>query len=80
VDGGFYCTYYLRARAFEAQLSEWLRERYGRNWFAQREAGSLVRELWELGQSLNADALLREVTGRSIDFGLLSDRPREAFS
>src|SRR6185437_8837787 len=56
VDGGFYCTCYLRAWAFEAQLSEWLRERYGGHWFAQREAGSLVRELWELGQSLNADA------------------------
>jgi hypothetical protein len=78
VDGGFYCTCYLRAWAFEAHLSEWLRERYGRAWFAQREAGNLVRELWELGQSLNADALLREVTGRSIDFGLLSDRARHA--
>ena len=29
VDGGFYCTCYLRAWAFEAQLSDWLRERYG---------------------------------------------------
>ena len=77
VDGGFYCTCYLRAWAFEAQLSEWLRERYGGDWFAQREAGSLVRELWELGQSLDADALLREVTGQSIDFGVLADqRPR----
>src|SRR6478609_3845393 len=80
VDGGFYCTCYLRAWAFEAQLSEWLRERYGGNWFGQREAGSLVRELWELGQSLNADALLREVTGQNIDFGVLSDRARDALS
>jgi hypothetical protein len=80
VDGGFYCTCYLRAWAFEAQLSEWLRERYGQSWFAQREAGSLVRELWELGQSLNADALLREATGQNIDFGVLSDRAREALS
>jgi len=80
VDGGFYCTCYLRAWAFEAQLSEWLRERYGGNWFGQREAGTLVRELWELGQSLNADALLREVTGQNIDFGVLSDRARDALS
>ena len=50
------------------------------NWFAQREAGFLVRELWELGQSLDADALLREVTGQSIDFGVLSDRARDALS
>ena len=59
---------------------EWLRERYGQSWFAQREAGTLVRELWELGQSLNADALLREVTGQNIDFGVLSDRARDALS
>jgi hypothetical protein len=80
VDGGFYCTCYLRAWAFEAQLSEWLRERYGETWFSQREAGTLVRELWELGQSLNAGALLREVTGQSIEFGVLSERARDALS
>ena len=80
VDGGFYCTCYLRAWAFEAQLSDWLRERYGAAWFANRQAGSLVRELWELGQSLGADALLAEVTGQRIDFSVLADRARAALA
>ena len=78
VDGGFYCTCYLRAWAFEAQLAEWLRGEYGSAWFRQRPAGSLVRELWELGQSLDADALLREVTGDVVDFDVLADQARSA--
>jgi hypothetical protein len=80
VDAGFYCTCYLRAWAFEAQLGEWLRGQYGGAWFRQRPAGSLLRELWELGQSLDADALLREVTGEPIEFDLLADQARAALS
>ncbi len=80
VDGGFYCTCYLRAWAFEAQLSDWLRDEYGSAWFRQRPAGSLLRELWELGQSLDADALLREVTGQEIEFDVLADQARRSLS
>jgi hypothetical protein len=80
VDGGFYCTCYLRAWAFEAQLSDWLRDEYGGAWFRQRPAGSLLRELWELGQSLDADALLREVTGQEIEFDVLADQARRSLS
>ncbi len=80
VDGGFYCTCYLRAWAFEAQLAEWLRGQYGSTWFRQRPAGTLLRELWELGQSLDADALLREVTGDGIEFDVLADQARRALS
>jgi hypothetical protein len=80
VDGGFYCTCYLRAWALEAQLAGWLRGEYGAEWFRQRPAGVLVRELWELGQSLDADALLHQVTGETIDFEVLVDEARRALS
>jgi hypothetical protein len=80
VDGGFYCTCYLRAWAFEAQLSAWLRERWGGSWFRRREAGMLLREVWELGQSLDADELLREITGERIEFSVLADEARAALS
>jgi hypothetical protein len=80
VDGGFYCTAYLRAWAFEAQLADWLQERYGERWFASRQSGGLVRELWELGQSLDADDLLAEVTGDRIDIGVLADQARAALA
>ncbi len=80
VDGGFYCTCYLRAWAFEAQLSAWLRERWGGAWFRRREAGMLLREVWELGQSLNADQLLYEVTGERVDFAVLEAEARAALA
>ena len=54
VDGGFYCTCYLRAWAFEAQLRDHLKSRFGSDWFRRRAAGDLLRELWGLGQSLRA--------------------------
>ncbi len=78
VDGGFYCTSYLRAWAFETQLREHLRDRFGTQWHQTGGAGSLVREMWNLGQSLNADDLLQEVTGSRIDFGVLTAEAHEA--
>jgi hypothetical protein len=76
VDGGFYCTCYLRAWAFEAQLREHLRSRFGTDWFRRKAAGDLLRELWSLGQSLRADELLRELTGEPIRFEILADEAR----
>jgi hypothetical protein len=77
VDGGFYVTRYLRAWAFDAQLTFHLRERFGSSWFATREAGSLLRELWSLGQSLDADELLADVTGAEIEMAAVTERVRE---
>ncbi len=77
VDSGFYASCYLRAWAFEAQLRTHLREQYGNAWFAKREAGSLLRELWSEGQRYTADELLREVTGAELELEAVADRVRE---
>ena len=77
VDAGFYVTRYLRAWAFEAQMSYHLRERFGSDWFATRDAGSLLRELWTLGQGPTADELLDDVTGAEIDMASVTERARE---
>jgi hypothetical protein len=37
----------------------------------------LLRELWELGQSLDADRLLHELTGETLSFEPLLERTRE---
>ena len=76
VDAGFYCTCYLRSWAFEAQLRDYLREELGEDWFARREAGSLLRELWELGQRPTADELLRDVTGAGLELAAFEERLR----
>jgi hypothetical protein len=77
VDSGFYVTEYLRAWAFEAQLRFHLRERFGNDWFTRGEAGSLLRELWSLGQKPTADELLRDLTGAEIELEAVAERARE---
>jgi oligoendopeptidase F len=78
IDSGFYVTSYLRSWAFEAQLRDFLREEYGSAWFTRREAGSLLRELWALGQQPTADELLKDVTGAELQMAAVGDRIREA--
>src|SRR5437762_11963878 len=55
IDGSFYVTGYLRSWAFEAQLRDFLRSELGNEWFARRDAGDLLRELWSLGQGPTAE-------------------------
>jgi hypothetical protein len=77
IDGSFYVTGYLRSWALEAQLREFLRSEFGNEWFARREAGDLLRELWSLGQGPTADALLRDVTGAKLEMASVAERVRE---
>jgi hypothetical protein len=77
VDGGYYVIGYLRSWAFEAQLRDFLRSEFGNEWFARREAGDLLRELWSLGQEPTADELLKDVTGATLEMASVGDRIRE---
>jgi hypothetical protein len=78
IDEGFYVSSYLRSWAFEAQLRDFLREEFGSSWFARREAGSLLRELWSLGQRPTAEELLKDVTGATLEMEAVADRIRES--
>jgi len=80
VDDGFYASHYLRAWALESQLRAYLRQRFGTAWFARREAGSLLRELWAEGQRLTADELLHEVTGERLELAAVAQRIEEALA
>jgi hypothetical protein len=77
IDGGFYVISYLRSWAFEAQLRDFLRSEFGNEWFARRDAGELLRELWALGQKPTADELLQDVTGGRLEMAAVADRVRE---
>jgi hypothetical protein len=77
IDDGFYVSAYLRSWAFEAQLRDFLREEFGHTWFARREAGSLLRELWSLGQQPTAEELLEDVTGATLELDAVAERVRE---
>jgi hypothetical protein len=77
IDGSFYVIGYLRSWAFEAQLRDYLRGELGNDWFAKRDAGDLLRELWSLGQGPTADELLLDVTGAKLEMAAVVDRIRE---
>jgi hypothetical protein len=80
VDPGFYVTEYVRAWAFEAQLKRFFLEKFGSAWFARRDAGSLLRELWSEGQRLTADEILNELTSAEIELEAVSEYVRETLA
>jgi hypothetical protein len=80
IDGSFYVIGYLRSWAFEAQLRDFLRSEFGNDWFAKRDAGDLLRELWALGQGPTADELLRDVTGATLEMASVADRIRDGLA
>ncbi|HEY1360201.1 MAG TPA: hypothetical protein VGF21_18015, partial [Thermoleophilaceae bacterium] len=72
VDAFFYAARYLRAWALETHLKGTLRERFGHAWFAEPEAGELLRGLWRPGQAQSADELLAELSGEQLDLSALA--------
>jgi oligoendopeptidase F len=77
IDASFYVTGYLRSWALQSQLRNHFRERFGSDWFAKREAGSLLRELWGEGSRMNADELLDEVTGEELEMEAFAESLRD---
>lgn len=49
VDSGMYSADYVRAWLFEVMLREKLVEKYGKDWFANKEAGQFLKSLWQYG-------------------------------
>ena len=80
IDGSFYVTGYLRSWAFEAQLRDFLRGEFGKEWFTRREAGDLLRELWALGVGPTAEGLLYDVTGARLEMASVVERIREGLA
>ena len=80
IDGSFYVTGYLRSWALEAQLRDFLRSEFGSDWFARRDAGDLLRELWSLGQGPTADELLADATGARLEMASVAERIREGLA
>ena len=61
LDDAFYCACYLRAWILEVQLRQALIKQFGERWFASRETGAYLRELWSLGQQLPAHELAQRL-------------------
>lgn len=78
IDPGYYAVSYLRAWAFAAQMTTFLREELGSDWFRRREAGLLLTDLWALGQKPTADDLLKDVTGAVVEMEAVAEQLRDA--
>jgi hypothetical protein len=80
IDAGYYVSSYIRSWAFEAQLREYLRTRYGHEWFASPKAGAELLDLWSQGQRLGAEDLLKQVTGEELELEAVAERVREGLA
>jgi len=78
IDSSYYVTAYLRAWAFSAQMTTFMREEFGSDWFKRREAGLLLTDLWALGQQPTADELLKDVTGAAVELEAVAEHVRAA--
>lgn len=61
VDAFFYAAAYIRAWATERTLRRHLVDQFGERWYAQREAGDLLKQIWAKGQRALAEELLEEL-------------------
>ncbi|MGA9770836.1 MAG: hypothetical protein WBV94_17480 [Blastocatellia bacterium] len=73
LDDGFYSASYVRAWAFEVQLREHLKTRFGQQWWASRRAGNFLKEIWETGDRYTADEMAAQIGTGPVTFDLLVD-------
>jgi hypothetical protein len=64
VDQYFYCARYLRAWMFQANMNEYLNNKYGSDWFENKNTGKFFMDVWSMGQKYNAEEL-SEMNGDS---------------
>lgn len=79
-DDGFYCAQYLRAWIFEEQLRATLKERFGKEWFNNNDAGTFLKSLWADGQKYDAVELAQMLGYRDLSIEPLLSSLRKRLS
>ena len=59
---------FLRAAAFEAQMRDWLKTKFGSRWWASRKAGETLIDLWNTGQQYSVEELAAMIGLGELDF------------
>jgi hypothetical protein len=72
-DFHFNSVRYLRGLLLESVLRRRLRERFGKDWFAKRDVGGFLRDLWKGGGRLTYSDAMERLGGRETDFSPLVD-------
>jgi hypothetical protein len=78
LDDAFYSASYLRAWAFEVQLRDRLKTRFGEHWWRSARAGNFLKEIWETGDRYTADEMAAQIGVAPITFDSLIDEFNEA--
>lgn len=74
MDSGYYSADYLRAWITEAMVRDHLQRTYGGAWYANREAGALLRGLWETGESRENEDVARMLGYEPFDTSYLANQ------
>lgn len=80
IETPFHSANLLRAWAFEAQLREHLKTRFGTRWWAARKAGELLIDLWNTGHRYTIEELAGLIGLGELDFEWLSKELLAAIS
>jgi len=63
---------FLRAAAFEVQMSDYLKTIFGSRWWASKKAGETLIDLWNTGQRYSVEELAAMIGLGELDFGNLT--------
>lgn len=69
----FSAAHFLRACAFEAQLCEFLKTKFGSRWWASRKAGDFLIEIWNTGGRYEAGELAKLIDLGELSFDWLAE-------
>ena len=73
VSEAFYAADFLRACAFEAQLREQLKTKYGSRWWTARKAGETLIDLWNTGGRYKTEELVKMIDLGELSFDWLAE-------
>lgn len=80
VDSGLYAADYVRAWLFEVMLRKKLEEKFGKEWFSNKETGEFLKSLWKWGNAGKSIEELAQMIGYTgLDIKYLTDDFLEFF-
>jgi hypothetical protein len=78
LDDAFHSADFLRASAFESQMREYLKTRFGERWWATRKAGETLIDLWNTGRRHTVEELASMIGMGALDFDWLASESLES--
>jgi hypothetical protein len=78
LDDAFHSADFLRAAAFESQMREYLKTRFGERWWASHKAGETLIDIWNTGRRYTLEELASMIGMGALDFDWLASESLES--